>query len=63
MGGSISVDTQPVERLIAVKEYFSTITSDGNPHEERKVSMVASSLGCQALIDVLGQFDVLQLVE
>ena len=40
---------------VAVKEYFSTITSDGNPQEERKVSMVASSLGCRSLVNVLGQ--------
>lgn len=40
---------------VAVKEYFSTITSDGNPQEERKVSMVASSLGCSSLVQVLGR--------
>lgn len=40
---------------VAVKEYYSTITSDGNPQEERKISMIASSLGCQSLINVLGQ--------
>lgn len=40
---------------VAVKEYFSTITSDGNPQEERKVSMVASSLGCSSLVTVLGR--------
>lgn len=40
---------------VAVKEYYSSITSDGNPQEERKISMIASSLGCQSLIKVLGQ--------
>lgn len=40
---------------VAVKEYFSTITSDGNPQEEKKVSMIASSLGCECLVKVLGQ--------
>jgi hypothetical protein len=40
---------------VAVKEYYSTMTSDGNPQEERKISMIASSLGCQSLIKVLGQ--------
>jgi hypothetical protein len=40
---------------VAVKEYFSTITSDGNPQEERKVSMVASSLGSKSLVNVLGK--------
>eukprot|EP00980_Cylindrotheca_fusiformis_P012933 scaffold3235_cov83-Cylindrotheca_fusiformis.AAC.4 len=42
---------------VAVKEYFANITSDGNPQEERKVSMVASSLSssCKSLIQVLGR--------
>ncbi|CAJ1948391.1 unnamed protein product [Cylindrotheca closterium] len=40
---------------VAVKEYFSTITSDGNPQEERKVSMVASSLECKSLVHVHGR--------
>mmetsp|Transcript_3241 Transcript_3241/g.4779 ORF Transcript_3241/g.4779 Transcript_3241/m.4779 type:complete len:516 (-) Transcript_3241:474-2021(-) len=39
---------------VAVKEYYSNITSDGNPQEERKVAMVGSSLGCQSLINVIG---------
>lgn len=43
------------EEEVAVKEYFSAITSDGNPQEERKVSMVASSLGCSSLVKVLGR--------
>jgi hypothetical protein len=45
---------QTEEQPVAVKEYFSTITSDGNPQEERKVSMVASSLQCKSLVKVLG---------
>eukprot|EP00980_Cylindrotheca_fusiformis_P012927 scaffold3234_cov56-Cylindrotheca_fusiformis.AAC.2 len=43
---------------VAVKEYFANITSDGNPQEERKVSMVASSISsssCKSLIQVLGR--------
>ncbi len=40
---------------VAVKEYYSNITSDGNPQEERKVSMVGSSLGCKSLVKVLGK--------
>jgi tRNA A-37 threonylcarbamoyl transferase component Bud32 len=40
---------------VAVKEYFATITSDGNPQEERKVSMVASSIGSKSLVKVLGK--------
>jgi len=52
---SVSVDGQDAEVDVAVKEYYSTITSDGNPLEERKVSMVASSLACKSFIKVLGQ--------
>lgn len=41
---------------VAVKTYVSSsITSDGNPEEERKISMICSSLGCDSLIQVLGQ--------
>mmetsp|Transcript_15341 Transcript_15341/g.44391 ORF Transcript_15341/g.44391 Transcript_15341/m.44391 type:complete len:493 (-) Transcript_15341:156-1634(-) len=40
---------------VAVKTYVGHITSDGNPEEERKISMLASSLGCDFLIQVLGQ--------
>ena len=40
---------------VAVKTYVGQITSDGNPEEERKISMMASSLGCDSLIRVLGQ--------
>ena len=37
---------------VAVKTYVGQITSDGNPEEERKISMMASSLGCDSLIKV-----------
>merc|ERR1719469_338826 len=40
---------------VAVKEYYSTITSDGNPREERQIAMVASSLECESLVKVFGQ--------
>jgi len=40
---------------VAVKEYYSSITSDGNPQEERKVAMIASSLGCNSLVKVFGR--------
>jgi tRNA A-37 threonylcarbamoyl transferase component Bud32 len=40
---------------VAVKEYYSNITSDGNPQEERKVAMIASSLGCKSLVNVFGK--------
>lgn len=43
------------EEEVAVKEYYSNITSDGNPQEERLISMVASSLGCESLVNVIGQ--------
>lgn len=49
-------DTTTFPMQVAVKEYYSdSITSDGNPQEERKISMMASSLGCQSLIQVLGK--------
>ena len=40
---------------VAIKEYAASITSDGNPYEERKVSLVASSLGCKSIVRVIGQ--------
>lgn len=40
---------------VAIKEYYSNVTSDGNPQEERLISMIASSLGCPSLVKVLGQ--------
>jgi len=40
---------------VAVKEYKGTITSDGNPEEERKAALLAWSLGCDSLIEVLGE--------
>ena len=40
---------------VAVKEYYSSMTSDGSPQDERKVAMIASSLGCKSLVHVLGK--------
>mmetsp|Transcript_21800 Transcript_21800/g.28115 ORF Transcript_21800/g.28115 Transcript_21800/m.28115 type:complete len:424 (-) Transcript_21800:574-1845(-) len=40
---------------VAVKKYVSNITSDGNPIEERKASIAASSLECSSMIKVLGE--------
>jgi len=40
---------------VAIKEYYSNVTSDGNPQEERQISMIASSLDCPSLVKVLGQ--------
>lgn len=40
---------------VAVKEYYSSMTSDGSPQDERKVAMIASSLGCNSLVHVLGK--------
>lgn len=58
-----AIDDNSTEQDVAVKEYFAaTITSDGNPHEERKVSMVASSLNCQSLVQVLGRTKLGNLV-
>ena len=51
---STGTETESTE-AVAVKEYSSAITSDGNPQEERKVSMIASSLGCSSLVKVLGR--------
>lgn len=42
-------------RDVAVKEYKGTITSDGNPEEERRAALLAWSLGCDSLIEVLGE--------
>ena len=50
LGGEVGNGTE-----VAVKEYYSSITSDGNPQEEKMVSMVASSLGCESLVKVLGK--------
>jgi len=40
---------------VAVKHYFGEMTSDGDPKEERQISLVASSLKSPSLIQVLGQ--------
>mmetsp|Transcript_23450 Transcript_23450/g.42557 ORF Transcript_23450/g.42557 Transcript_23450/m.42557 type:complete len:465 (-) Transcript_23450:127-1521(-) len=40
---------------VAVKTYFGTMTSDGNPLQERTLSLVASTLSSPCLIQVLGQ--------
>lgn len=40
---------------VAVKMYSGKITSDGNPEEEKRISLLASTLGCECLIDVLGE--------
>jgi len=45
------INTEPV----AVKTFYSNITSDGNPQEERKVALVASCIQSKALIEVLGR--------
>jgi len=34
---------------------MGAITSDGDPSEERRAALLASSLGCSTLVDVLGQ--------
>eukprot|EP00550_Attheya_septentrionalis_P002920 CAMPEP_0198300196 /NCGR_PEP_ID=MMETSP1449-20131203/47187_1 /TAXON_ID=420275 /ORGANISM="Attheya septentrionalis, Strain CCMP2084" /LENGTH=458 /DNA_ID=CAMNT_0044001947 /DNA_START=81 /DNA_END=1457 /DNA_ORIENTATION=+ len=47
---------------VAVKEYASNITSDGNPQEERRVNLAASALECDALVNVLGQTKIGSLV-
>lgn len=51
---SLATGGEASGRQVAVKEYYATITSDGNPKEERKVSLVASSLGSDAFVKVLG---------
>lgn len=40
---------------VAVKKYYGTMTSDGNPEEERRISLLASTLGCECLIKVFGE--------
>lgn len=40
---------------VAIKTYFGTMTSDGHPQEERRLSFTASMLQCSSLIHVLGQ--------
>lgn len=40
---------------VACKTYIGTMTSDGNPQEEKKLSVVASTIASPCLISVLGQ--------
>lgn len=40
---------------VACKTYIGTMTSDGNPQEEKKLSVVASTIVSPCLISVLGQ--------
>jgi tRNA A-37 threonylcarbamoyl transferase component Bud32 len=40
---------------VAVKTYFGEMTSDGNPRQERTLSLVASTLSSPCLIKVVGQ--------
>ena len=42
-------------RPVAIKAYFGTITSDGNPQREKHLAVVASSIESDCLIQVLGQ--------
>ena len=42
---------------VAVKTYFGSMTSDGNPLQERALALAASSLSSPCLIHVLGQTD------
>lgn len=40
---------------VAVKEFASTITSDGNPEEERRICKLISGLNCLGMVKMLGQ--------
>lgn len=40
---------------VAVKEFSATITSDGNPEEERRICVLISALKCLGLVKMLGQ--------
>ena len=42
-------------KYVAVKKYSSTITSDGNPIEEKKASIAASSLKHHAFVNIMGE--------
>ena len=42
-------------QYVAVKKYSAKITSDGNPVEEKKASIAATSLNCQAFISIIGE--------
>jgi Protein kinase domain/Leucine rich repeat len=54
-------------RPVAVKTYAGIITSDGNPHHEKKLALVASTIESHCLIQVLGQTNdgslVMELLE
>jgi len=54
-------------RAVAVKTYFGAMTSDGNPLQERTLSLKASTLASPSLIQVLGQTEngslVMELLE
>lgn len=43
------------ERPVAVKTYLGTMTSDGNPQQEKHLSLTASTIQSPCLIQVLGQ--------
>ena len=43
------------DRPVAVKTYIGTMTSDGNPQQEKALSLLASTIGSPCLIQVLGQ--------
>lgn len=48
-------NSSKIKQYAAVKKYSSTITSDGNPHEERRANLAASSLESPCLVELLGQ--------
>lgn len=56
------LDDNGCKYAVAVKTYSSTITSDGNPIEERKASLAASALPCRSLVNVTGQTNCGSLV-
>lgn len=43
------------DRPVAVKTYAGIMTSDGNPHHEKELALVASTIDSDCLIQVLGQ--------
>ena len=45
----------PDTEYVAVKKYSSSITSDGNPFEERRATLAASSLRNSCFVQLLGQ--------
>ena len=42
-------------QYVAVKQYSSEITSDGNPFEERRATLAASVIGSPCIVPLLGQ--------